>query len=96
MNVFSALSKKVAAHNLPRVLLWFRFITQSVFVEYFLMLWGINIAFSFVRMFLNIFEPFLYRVIKSSSADELFSVGQSLLYRVTASLHIPMIFSACS
>ena len=96
MNVFSALSKNVTVQSFPSDLLWLRFITQSVFFAYFLMLCGINSCFSLVSKCLNIFEPFLYCLIKSSRVDELFSVGHSLLYRVTASLHIPTIISDCS
>ena len=96
MKVFSALSKSVVVQSFPSDLLWLRLITQSIFFAYFLMLCGINSCFSLVSRFLNIFEPFLYRLIKSPREDELFSVEHTLLYRVTASLHIPMIMSACS
>ena len=96
MNVFSELSKNVAVQSFPSDLLWLRFITQSIFFAYFLMLCGINSCFSLASKPLKIFEPFLYRLIKFPTVDELFSVGQSLLYRVTASLLIPKIISACS
>ena len=79
INVFSALSKKGTVQSFPNDLLWLRFITQSMFFEYFLMLCGINSCFSLVSKFLNIFEPFLYCLIKSTRVDELFSVGHSLL-----------------
>ena len=88
MNVFSTLSKKGTVQSLPNDLLWLRFITQSMFFEYCLILCGMNSTFSFVSKFLNIFEPFLYRLIKFARVDEHFSVGHVLLYRVTASLHI--------
>ena len=96
MNVFSTLSKKGTVQSLPNDLLWLRFITQSMFFEYCLILCGMNSTFSFVSKFLNIFEPFLYRLIKFARVDEHFSVGHVLLYRVTASLHILTILFACS
>ena len=52
--------------------------------------------FSLLSRFFNIFEPFFYRLIKFARVDELFSVGQALLYQVTASLHIFTILSACA
>ena len=96
MNVFSSLSKKGTVQSLPNDLLWLRLFTQSMFFEYFLILCGMNSPFSLLSRFLNIFEPFFYRLIKFARVDELFSVGQALLYQVTASLHIFTILSACA